>query len=186
MLEVRWHGRGGHGLLVASHLLGEIAITKGLYSLSIPLFGAERRGAPVTVVTRIDNKPIFKRSLDTSPDILIVTDKRLIDMIDVKRGVKDGGLVVINTDKLDDHLKKYFRGLKIAYVNAVNISSRLGLRLGGLPLVNIPLLGALIKAIKLVDKKTAMRILREHWGGELGRKNAEVFRIAYEVTKIVS
>lgn len=184
MLEIRWHGRGGHGIVVASHILGEMVLTKGLYSLSIPLFGAERRGAPVIVVTRIDDKPILKRSTETRPDIIVITDRRLIGMMDVLSGLKENGLIVINIDKIDDELAERFKGFKVSYVDAVKISEKHGLKVGGLPVISIPLLGALIKATKMVDVKDGVEVLKRHWGGELGERNAIVFREAYENTVI--
>jgi len=186
LIEIRWHGRGGHGIVVASQLLGEMLLKEGLYSLSRPLFGAERRGAPVMVVTRIDNKPILTRSTETNPDIIVVTDKRLVKMVDVTKGLKNNGLVVINTDKFDEELKKVFSGYCVAYLNAVEISERVDLKVGGIPLVNIPLLGALVKATNLVKRDTAIEVLYSHWGsGEIGRKNVDAFTTAYEVVKIV-
>lgn len=186
MIEIRWHGRGGHGIVVASQLLGEMLLKEGLYSLSIPLFGAERRGAPVMVVTRIDKKPILVRSTETNPNVIVVTDKRLVDMMDVTQGLKKGGLVVINTDRLDDKLVRIFSNYDVAYINAVKISEKHGLKVGGIPLVNIPLLGALIKATNLVKRETAVDVLLTHWSYELGKKNADVFSEAYEVVKIVT
>jgi 2-oxoacid:acceptor oxidoreductase gamma subunit (pyruvate/2-ketoisovalerate family) len=185
LIEIRWHGRGGHGIVVASDLLGEMLLEKKLYTLSIPVFGAERRGAPVMVVTRINNRPIMKRSAESNPDIIIVTDRHLVDMVDVTNGLKKGGLVVINTDEFDEELSSIFKDFKVAYVNAVEISGKWGLKLSGLPLVNIPLLGALIKATNLVNPDVGERVLRKHWKGDLGEKNASVFREAYEVVKIV-
>jgi len=187
LIEIRWHGRGGHGIVVASQLLCEMLLKEGKYSLSRPLFGAERRGAPVMVITRVDDKPILSRSTESNPDIIIVTDKRLVEMVDVTRGLKIGGLVVINTDKYSDDLKRVFSNYNVAYLNAVEISEMVDLRVGGIPLVNIPLLGGLIKASGLVSKESAVEALYEHWGrGELGRKNVEAFIKAYEVVKIVS
>lgn len=185
MIEIRWHGRGGHGIVVASDLLGEMVLEKGMYSLSIPMFGAERRGAPVMVVTRIDEKPILKRSTASNPDIIVATDKHLVDMVDVTENLKQNGLVVINSDNFDEKLKKIFRGFRVAYVNAVNISNKWGLKLSGLPLVNIPLLGALVRATGLIDRNLGERVLKRHWGGDLGDRNASVFREAYEVVRIV-
>jgi len=185
MLEIRWHGRGGHGIVVASHILGEMVLTKGLYSLSIPLFGAERRGAPVMVVTRIDEKPILKRSTETNPDVVIITDRRLMNMVDVLSGLKEKGLIVINADRIDDELAKYFKGFKVSHVDAVSISEKHGLKVGGLPVISIPLLGAFIKATNIVDIEDGMNALRRHWGGELGEKNAIVFKEAYQKTNVV-
>jgi 2-oxoacid:acceptor oxidoreductase gamma subunit (pyruvate/2-ketoisovalerate family) len=160
-------------------------LEKGMYSLSIPVFGAERRGAPVMVVTRIDKRPILKRSTVSNPDIIVVTDKHLVDMVNVTENLKENGLVVINSDGFDDKLRKALKGYRVAYVNAVSISNKWGLTLSGMPLVNIPLIGALVRATGLVDKSVGERVLKRHWRDELGVKNASVFSEAYEVVKIV-
>src|SRR3989337_574467 len=70
LMEIRFHGRGGQGAVVASELLAQAVFLEGKYPQSFPFFGVERRGAPVTAFTRIDDRPISIRTSVTTPDIL--------------------------------------------------------------------------------------------------------------------
>ncbi len=45
--EVRVHGRGGQGAVIASKVLAKALVVAGKYVSAIPTFGLERRAAPV-------------------------------------------------------------------------------------------------------------------------------------------
>ena len=45
LVEVRWHGRGGQGVVTVSRLLAYAALLDGKYVQAFPEFGPERRGA---------------------------------------------------------------------------------------------------------------------------------------------
>lgn len=99
MLRVRFHGRGGQGAKVASRVLGTAAFIEGYYAQDFPLYGAERRGAPIAAFTRISREPVLERGIITEPDIVIVMDETLLDdkMANPLAGVRDGAAVFINT-----------------------------------------------------------------------------------------
>ncbi|MEK6725721.1 MAG: 2-oxoacid:acceptor oxidoreductase family protein [Deltaproteobacteria bacterium] len=99
MLRVRFHGRGGQGAKVASRVLGTAAFIEGYYAQDFPLYGAERRGAPIAAFTRISREPVLERGIIAEPDIVIVMDETLLDdkMASPLTGVKEGGIVFINT-----------------------------------------------------------------------------------------
>jgi len=180
-LEIRWHGRGGHGLVSASNLLAEIVAMKGFYSQSIPVFGAERRGAPTRVFTRISDKPIKKRSGIKNPDVIVITDRHLLTMVDPLNGLKDGGYVFINVDELTDEERKMLSPYKVITLNAVEIALKADLKVSGIPLVNIPLLGALLKVLKLAEYKDAETVFKKRWEGDILRKNLDALKYAMEV-----
>ena len=58
MFQVRFHGRGGQGVVTAAELLAAAAFIEGRYAQAFPSFGSERMGAPVMSFCRIDDKPI--------------------------------------------------------------------------------------------------------------------------------
>ena len=99
MLRVRFHGRGGQGAKVASRVLGTAAFIEGYYAQDFPLYGAERRGAPIASFTRISREPVLERGIIAEPDIVIVMDETLLDdkMANPLAGVRDGAVVFINT-----------------------------------------------------------------------------------------
>ena len=182
--EIRWHGRGGHGLVSASLLLCDMAVRKGYYAQSIPVFGAERRGAPTRVYTRISDNPIRKRSGIRNPDIVMITDRSLLFLIDPLKGLKRDGVVIINTDELTDEIKNAVNGYRVIPVNAIEISLNADLKVGGIPVVTIPLLGALMKVIEIIDLETAKEVILERWRRELAERNIKALEIALEVIKV--
>lgn len=95
-MEVRFHGRGGQGVVIASEVLAKAAFRMGFEVSSFPFFGVERRGAPVTAFARIDKKPIRNRSSIYEPDYVVVLDSSLLKGVDVLEGLKPGGTVLIN------------------------------------------------------------------------------------------
>ncbi len=45
MFQVRFHGRGGQGVVTAAELLASAAFSEGRYAQAFPSFGSERMGA---------------------------------------------------------------------------------------------------------------------------------------------
>jgi pyruvate ferredoxin oxidoreductase gamma subunit/2-oxoisovalerate ferredoxin oxidoreductase gamma subunit len=77
MIDIRLHGRGGQGAVTASRILATAAFLEKKYSQSIPMYGTERRGAPVTAFVRIGEKNKMVRSLIHEPDYVVVLDPLL-------------------------------------------------------------------------------------------------------------
>ena len=53
MIEIRIHGRGGQGAVIASQILAQAAFREGMHVQAFPAFGSERRGAAVTAFLRL-------------------------------------------------------------------------------------------------------------------------------------
>jgi pyruvate ferredoxin oxidoreductase gamma subunit len=99
MISVRFHGRGGQGAKTASRILGTAAFLEGLTAQDSPLYGAERRGAPVSASTRIGHEPIRERGVITRPDLVVIADASLIPdpAARVLEGVDDRTAVFVNS-----------------------------------------------------------------------------------------
>jgi Pyruvate ferredoxin/flavodoxin oxidoreductase/Dihydroprymidine dehydrogenase domain II, 4Fe-4S cluster len=78
MFQVRFHGRGGRGVVTAAELLAEAAFCEGRHAQAFPSFGSERTGAPVMSFCRIDDQPIRTHEPVTEPDALIIQDPTLL------------------------------------------------------------------------------------------------------------
>jgi pyruvate ferredoxin oxidoreductase gamma subunit len=78
MLRVRLHGRGGQGIKTAAQILGSAAFLAGHQAQDFPLYGAERRGAPIVAFTRIDDEPILERGPIAIPDLILIGDETLL------------------------------------------------------------------------------------------------------------
>src|SRR3989344_3489525 len=107
LIEIRWHGRGGQGAKTAALLFADAALSSGKYVQAFPEYGPERMGAPVASFNRLSPSPILLHSGVTNPKVVIVLDHTLIDTVDVLEGMpEDGGVLVINTDKTPEEVKK--------------------------------------------------------------------------------
>ncbi|MGK7311040.1 MAG: 2-oxoacid:acceptor oxidoreductase family protein [Candidatus Longimicrobiales bacterium M2_2A_002] len=142
MRELRIHGRGGQGAVIASKVLAVALFREDRWVQSFPAFGVERRGAPVTAFLRLDEVPIRLRCEIREPDDLIVLDPTLVDAIDVTAGLKEGGGILINTDRPPSaypHLADRFR---VATVDASAVATARGIGSKSQPIVNTAILGA--------------------------------------------
>ena len=97
MQEIRLHGRGGQGLVKASHLVVKTAVETGHYGQFIPFFGVERKGSPVFGFLRLSEKEIRRKTQVYEPDVLIILDDTLVHLPATYAGLKEGGTVVINS-----------------------------------------------------------------------------------------
>jgi 2-oxoacid:acceptor oxidoreductase gamma subunit (pyruvate/2-ketoisovalerate family) len=140
--ELRIHGRGGQGAVIASKLLAVALFREGNEVQSFPAFGVERRGAPVTAFLRFDDRPIRLRCEITEPDDLIVLDPTLVEAIDVTGGLKPGGTILINSERPPEEYPSLGARFRIATVDASGIAVRHGLGSRSQPIVNTAIVGA--------------------------------------------
>ncbi len=158
-IEIRFHGRGGQGVVTAAKLLAEAAMKEGKYFQALPDYGGERMGAPIRAYTRIHSKPIVLNCQVTAPHIVVVIDPTLVESIDVTEGVRRDGVFVINShySPKEIRLKIDNKKWKIATVNATHIAL-LNLKRN---IPNIPMLGALVKATNLMKKETLAGVIKQ-------------------------
>ncbi len=99
MLRVRFHGRGGHGMKTASRILGTAAFRSGLCAQDSPVYGAERRGAPIAAFTRIDRTLVLERGSIAAPDIVVIADDSLLDdpLVAPLSGLAPDGILILNS-----------------------------------------------------------------------------------------
>jgi pyruvate ferredoxin oxidoreductase gamma subunit len=135
MYRLRFHGRGGQGARVASKVLGTAAFLDGYYAQDFPLYGAERRGAPVAASTRISEEPIMERGVIPAPDIVIVMDETLLQypLTEPVSGLKPGGIVFINTAHSPAEAKAEYK--ITAQVLTLDIT-KIGLDMLGMPILS--------------------------------------------------
>ncbi|MCX9013773.1 MAG: pyruvate ferredoxin oxidoreductase subunit gamma [Candidatus Methanoperedens sp.] len=181
MFEVRFHGRGGQGAVMAAQTLAEAAVIEGNYAVAFPFFGAERRGAPVLAFTRIDSGKIYSKTQVYTPDCVVVLDDSLLDTIDVVAGLKPDGSVVINSKDAPTDIDL---GMEV-HTGAVNATS-VALEILKAPITNTAILGALAKVTGIVSIESIEAAIKRRFGEKLGEKigerNAVAARTAYERT----
>lgn len=159
LVEIRWHGRAGQGIVTAGELLAEAAMEENKYFQAFPDYGPERTGAPVRSFTRISDSPIDLHCQIANPDVVVVVDPTVIGIVDVTEGLKEDGTLVVNTPEspADIRAKVNFYSGKVCTVDA----TRIALDLLGRPIPNTPMLGALIKATDLVSLDSIINLTRE-------------------------
>lgn len=161
MRELRFHGRGGQGTVVASKLLAVALFREGRQVQSFPAFGVERRGAPVTAFLRVADAPILLRCDITEPDDLVILDPTLIGATDVTAGLKPGGSILINAEQSPDAYPDLLAHFRVATVDASGIAQRFGLGSKTQPIVNTAILGALAVITELVTLESVCEAIRE-------------------------
>lgn len=182
LIEIRWHGRGGQGAVTSTELLALAAIAEGKNAQAFPAFGPERRGAPVLAFTRISaEKPILVRAGIENPDVIVVLEPNLLPVTDVASGLKQNGIIVVNSTKTAVELQQQLGyEFKIVAVNATAIARELL----GVPIVNTTMLGALIKATGVIDINSLEEPLHERFGPR-AKSNLDACRKAFKEAVIV-
>lgn len=176
-VEIRWHGRGGQGSVTSAELLALAAIGEGKYAQAMPSFGPERRGAPVLAFNRVnEKKPILNRAGVVNPDVVVVLDPGLLEILDVTSGMKENGFVIVNSSKKIDEIKKLFNcNCKLGIVDASTIAKETL----GVNIVNTTMLGALVKATGLININSLEEPIKERFGGKASN-NVQACKRAYE------
>lgn len=184
MIEVRFHGRGGQGVVIASEVLAKAAFRMGFEVSSFPLFGVERRGAPLTAYARINEKPIRNKSSIYEPDCLVVLDSSLVKGTSLLQGLKPGGKVLMNYPDGKD-----LPGLPLEYqyfvLDATSIASEHGIGSKVTPIVNTAIMGGFAKMCDWVSLEAMLETIREVAPVKKA-KNVEAAKAAYEVTREVN
>lgn len=176
MKEIRIHGRGGQGSVTAAELIAVAAFEDGKWSQAFPYFGTERRGAPVTAFARMSETQIRIRSQVYEPDYVIVQDPSLIHAVDVASGIKEDGLLIINSPKTPSELNLHTK----ATIKTIDATA-LALEVIGLPIVNTALLGAFAGATGQIRLDSVNKAIRERFPGKVGDKNVAAVKRAFEM-----
>ncbi|NLZ28715.1 MAG: pyruvate synthase [Firmicutes bacterium] len=184
--EIRWHARGGQGAVTASKTLVEMILPKNMYFQSFPEFGPERMGAPIQVFNRISSSPITVYCGITTPDIVLILDVTLMDVVDVTSGLKKNGIIIMNTNLNPDVLSRIY-GLQDYRPYTVD-ATHIALDVIGKPFANIPMLGAFLKITGLLEKEEAIENLRSSFSKRYPSRivdlNVKALERAYKEVKL--
>lgn len=178
MIEIRFHGRGGQGAVIASKVMAVALFKEGQWVQSFPKFGVERRGAPVEAFLRIDAEKILLRNNVYEPDHVVVLDPTLMEATDVTAGLRKGGILLINTTKKPTDFPE-LAAYRVMTVDASAIAAKNRLGSPAQPIVNTSILGACAKATGLVQLDSICQAIEE----EVSIKpaaNAQAARQAFE------
>jgi len=173
--EIRWHGRGGQGAVMAAKILTSAFDKEGKSAMAFPKFGFERRGAPVMAFNRFGVNPIREKTQVYKPDCVIVIDPHLMHSIDVFEGIRPEGVLVLDAPQPIE--KQLNKNLKI--IGSVD-ATRVGLEEIGKPITNTCMLGAFVRATNWIKIDSILASLDEYFSGNILEKNLRCTQRGYE------
>jgi len=175
VVGIRIHGRGGQGAVTASRLLATAAYYDGKFSQAIPMYGTERRGAPVTAYVRVDDVRVRERELVHTPDIVMVLDPLLSTRQTMADDMAEGGLLLLNAAYPPEEVKTG-GNIRVATVDASNIALETLRR----PITNTAILGAFAKAVGWPKLESIEKAIRKQFSGRIADMNIEAIKRSYD------
>ncbi len=162
VIEIRWHGRGGQGVVTAGKLLAETALGTGQYFQAFPDYGPERMGAPIRSYTRLSPHPITIHSQVEHPDVVLVLDPTLLGTVAVTEGLHEDGTLLVNTPMSPQEIRQ-LTGYQTGKVFTVD-ASHIAIEEIGREITNTPMLGAFARATGLFDMDGLSEQIRAWFG----------------------
>jgi len=179
MSEVRFHGRGGQGVVTTSKILANAFARTGQFGASFPMFGFERRGAPVTAFGRFSDKPVREKTQIYNPDIIVVLDPSQRESEAVFTGLLAGGMMLLNDS--DETVNISHENLKKLGIIDAN---KIALEEIGLPIPNTVIAGAFAKMSGLLDVEPCCSALEDYFSGKKLAANIVCAKRGYEEVKL--
>jgi len=176
MYEIRIHSRGGQGGVTAARMMASAAVKDGKFATACPFYGAEHRGAPIVSFVRIDDAPVRIYSQITKPDMVVVLDPTVMETVNVTDGLKEGGVVFVNTHEnltFPKHYKAYCADL-------TGIALAKNMFVAGSPILNTPVIGALAK-LGIFSHESGKKAIEETFTDV---RNVEAAETAYQEVKV--
>lgn len=167
MAEMRLHGRGGQGTVMAAEMLANAFVLEGKYASVFPSFGIERRGSAVMAFSRFGDEPVREKTRVYKPEILLVLDPSLLDKPEIYKGFVKGGTIVAAGKDPEVILSKGVEPAAIALVDAMGIA----LAETGTNITNVIMLGAFARGTGLISLEHVRAAVEDTFSGKLLAKN---------------
>jgi pyruvate ferredoxin oxidoreductase gamma subunit len=99
---------------------------------------------------------------------VVVVDETLMGPIDVALGLKENGVIIINTDKKPEEFKSKIKGFKgkVCTIDARKISEETL----GKNFPNTPMLGAVVKVSGMMPEDTFLKYMKESFAHKFSTK----------------
>ncbi len=180
MKEIRIHGRGGQGAVLAARMLASAFVAEGKFIATFPMFGFERRGSPVVAFARFDDKPIREKTQIYTPDCLVVIDPGLMKLPTLFSGLKPEGILILNSphpfeSQPNENLKTG------GVVNATQIA----VDEIGRDIPNTCLLGAFAATTGWLDLPSLLSCLGAYLSGDILQRNIRSAERGYREVEVV-
>ncbi len=179
MKEIRIHGRGGQGAVTAARMLASAFVLEGKYVASFPMYGFERRGAPVQAFTRLDDKPIREKTQVYNPDCMIVIDPTLLKLASLFSGLKPEGILIVNSPNFNTQADK-----NLAVAGIVD-ATRIAVEEIGRDIPNTCLLGAFAATTQWVNLDSIIKSLSDYLSGDMLQRNIRSCERGFREAKVM-
>ncbi|MCK4787040.1 MAG: 2-oxoacid:acceptor oxidoreductase family protein [Desulfobacteraceae bacterium] len=181
MKEIKIHGRGGQGAAVAARILTTALVYEGKWASGFPVFGVERRGAPLTAFVRLDDKPIREKTKIYSADSLIVIDPYFFHSSDVFQGIREDCILVVNSPV--SLTEQYHKNLRV--IGSVD-ATEIAVQEIGRPITNTCMLGAFARSTAWVQLDSLLSALEEYFQGDILERNIKAVARGFEETRVTA
>lgn len=179
MKEIRIHGRGGQGAVTAARMLASAFVLEGKYVASFPMYGFERRGAPVQAFTRLDEKPIREKTQVYNPDCMVVIDPTLLKLTTLFSGLKPEGILIVNSSGFSTQVDK---NLQVA---GVIDATKIAMEEIGRDIPNTCLCGAFAATTQWVKLESILACLKDYLSGDMLQRNIRSCERGYREVKVL-
>ncbi|MDP2183646.1 MAG: 2-oxoacid:acceptor oxidoreductase family protein [Actinomycetota bacterium] len=169
LTEIRWHARAGQGAVTAAKVVAETALSANQYMQAMPEYGPERMGAPIKAFTRISPDPIDIHCNIEHPNVVIVLDDTLLDVVDVAEGLRPDGAIIVNTCTPPEQLRAR---LGVADTVTVACVDATGIALDTIKrdIPNTPIVGAFAKVTNVIDLEVFKGLLAKNLSKKFGQE----------------
>lgn len=179
MIEVRIHGRGGQGAVLAGGILAAALGHEGKHVIAIPSFGFERRGAPVSSFLRFDEREIRQMTNIYHPDCVLCIDPTVGRAANIFDGIKDNAIWIQTTAKPLGELQFPDQVATIGLCDAVPIALDIFRR----SITNTIMLGAFAKTTGMVSLDALRAAIEDSDFRDAGlRQNMEALERGFNET----
>ena len=178
--EIRLHGRAGQGARMAAEILASALVLEGKHASAFPMFGAERRGAPITAFLRFNEKPVRLTTQIYEPDCLLVLDPAQLKPATFN-GLKPNGVLIVNTSRpLADRMNPNVNVIGFADATAIALEHI------GRPIVNTCMLGVFAKTTGWVSLDSILPSLHERFSGSLLENNVKAVHEGFRRAQVIN
>jgi len=183
MYEIRIHGRGGQGAVMAGGMLASALALEGKFVVAVPSFGFERRGAPVASYLRFDSREIRQMTNIYHPDCVLCIDPTVARAVNIFEGVRENAVLVQTTARPLGELMLPEQVATVGLCDAVAIAQEIFRR----PITNTVMLGAFARTTGLVTLDSLRAALGESEFRDAGlQENLVALERGYAATQIHS
>jgi 2-oxoacid:acceptor oxidoreductase gamma subunit (pyruvate/2-ketoisovalerate family) len=180
MKEIRIHGRGGQGAVLAARMLASACVAEGKFVASFPMFGFERRGAPVVAFTRIDDRPVREKTQIYNPDCLIVIDPGLMTLPTLFTGLKPEGILILNSPRpLKNQASNNLKTGGVINATQIAVDEI------GRDIPNTCLLGAFAAVTGWVELQSILSCLGDYLSGDILQRNLRSAERGFREVEVV-